>query len=607
MVSCKCLFTPNLLDRQVKLRDVDCFQAAPIKGNGYTMLLTGELPEATRFANTNTSLTPPNTISLAFGVDFVNQTTLTTWILDVFEVPFAVKEDTWYHITASLSTSGYLAVSIDDTQIFNVSRTAYPLATGAFSGSFGFGAYQDQAAYFRNTSVYDTANGTLLYSNHLTSEDVLTEYGTADLAESVCLDGPKRDRLVWLGDFYHTSRILAASTSRVDHSRGTLQFLLDSQIANGQLNISPNLGYDVKAYAQAMAASATSFGLPDYQILGLLSFADHVRLHNDVGWALETWDGWLKNIDWLLATVNATTGLVTLPSPFAFIGGAVNGSPVSCAAVQALRGLSDVATAVGDAESAERYNATASSLADAINEKLWNDDIGAYSIDIYNATAISVTGTAFCITSGVAPADRTARSISALSTLRLGPGYKDTSAVSTSDPTVNISPNTNGFLLSALFQGNATAEAHELLRGLWEPMLADGETNVGASWEYVNSATLRPGLGLFTSLSHPWGGAPTYVLTEWAAGVRPAAGLDGFGYKSWVVAPASGVQLGLSEASATVVTAFGDLSVEWEVESQSISATIRAPADTSGSFVYGDQVVALSGNSTYQFSVNIPA
>lgn len=571
------------------------------------MLLTGELPEATRFANTNTSLTPPNTVSLAFGVDFVNQTTLTTWILDVFEVPFAVKEDTWYHITASLSTSGYLAVSIDDTQIFNVSRTAYPLATGAFSGSFGFGAYQDQAAYFRNTSVYDTANGTLLYSNHLTSEDVLTEYGTADLAESVCLDGPKRDRLVWLGDFYHTSRILAASTSRVDHSRGTLQFLLDSQIANGQLNISPNLGYDVKAYAQAMAASATSFGLPDYQILGLLSFADHVRLHNDVGWARETWDGWLKNIDWLLATVNATTGLVTLPSPFAFIGGAVNGSPVSCAAVQALRGLSDVATAVGDAESAERYNATASSLAEAINEKLWNDDIGAYSIDIYNATAISVTGTAFCITSGVAPADRTARSISALSTLRLGPGYKDTSAVSTSDPTVNISPNTNGFLLSALFQGNATAEAHELLRGLWEPMLADGETNVGASWEYVNSATLRPGLGLFTSLSHPWGGAPTYVLTEWAAGVRPAAGLDGFGYKSWVVAPASGVQLGLSEASATVVTAFGDLSVEWEVESQSISATIRAPADTSGSFVYGDQVVALSGNSTYQFSVNIPA
>lgn len=522
-------------------------------------------------------------------------------------MPFAVQENKWYHITTSLSPSGYLAVSIDDTQIFNVSRAAYPLATGAFSGSFGFGAYQDQAAYFRNAAVHDTANGTSLYSNALTGEAVLAEYGTAEVAQSVCLDGPKRDRLVWLGDFYHTAQILAVSTSRVDHSRGTLQFLLDSQIANGQLNISPNLGYDVKA-AAATSAPAGSFGLPDYQILGLISFSDHVRLHNDVVWARDTWEGWQRTIDWLLGTVNTTTGLITLPSPFAFIGGPDAGSPVSCAAVQALRGVADVAAAVGDADSAERYTAVASSLAGAINEKLWNDDIGAYSLNIYNATSISVPGTAFCITSGVAPADRTARSISALSALRLGPGYKDTSAVSSSDPAVNISPNTNGFLLEALFRGNATAEAGELLRGLWGAMTASPETGVGASWEYVNAATLAPGLGLFTSLSHPWGGAPTYVLTEWAAGLRPAPGLGGFGYQSWVLAPESGARLGLKEANATVVTAFGDLSVEWVVEEgQSVSATIRAPADTNGSFVYGDHVVELSGNSTYQLSVDISA
>lgn len=581
-------------------------QAAPIKGNGYTMLLTGELPEATRFANTNTSLTPPNTISLAFGVDFVNQTTLPSWILDVFEVPFAVREDTWYHITASLSPNGYLAVSIDDTQIFNISRSAYPLATGAFSGSFGFGAYQDQAAYFRNAEVHDTANGTSLYSNALTGPAVLAEYGTAELGASVCLDGPKRDRLIWLGDFYHTARILAASTSRGDHSRGTLQFLLDTQLANGLLNMAPNLGYDPKAAAAAMASS---FYIPDYQILGLMAFNDHVRLHGDVEWARETWEGWQKTIDWLLATVNGTTGLVTLPIPYAFIGGPDGGSPVSCAAVQALNGSADVAAAVGDTESAERYRAAASSLAEATNARLWNDDIGAYSFSIYNVSDISVPGTAFCITSGVASPDRAVRSVSALAALRLGPGYKDTSAVSSDDPAVNISPNTNGFLLPALFQANATAEAGALLRELWSAMLpgpgARNGTAVRASWEYVNAATLAPGLGLFTSLSHPWGGAPTYVLTEWAAGLQPAAGLDGFGYKSWVLTPGSGVQLGLKEASARVVTPFGDLSIEWAVEGQSISATIQAPADTNGSFVYGDHVVMLSGNSTYQVTVDI--
>jgi hypothetical protein len=29
-----------------------------------------------------------------------------------------------------------------------------------------------------------------------------------------------------------------------------------------------------------------------------------------------------------------------------------------------------------------------------------------------------------------------------------------------------------------------------------------------------------PGIGIFTSLSHPWGGAPTYVLTNYVLGVR---------------------------------------------------------------------------------------
>lgn len=56
------------------------------------MLLTSELPKETRFVNTNTTLTRPNTIALAYSVDFVNQTTLTSWVLEVFELLFPVRE-----------------------------------------------------------------------------------------------------------------------------------------------------------------------------------------------------------------------------------------------------------------------------------------------------------------------------------------------------------------------------------------------------------------------------------------------------------------------------------------------------------------------------------
>ncbi|KAF4809892.1 hypothetical protein CGCSCA5_v011084 [Colletotrichum siamense] len=589
-----------------------------IAGNGYTILLTGELPESNRFANVNETLTPPNTVSLSYGPDFVNQTTLTSYLLDVFKVPFTVKEDTWYHISTSMSPSGHLAVSINDTQVFNISRSDYPwalISSGAsysgtpdFTGSFGFGAYQDHAAYFKNAHAYDTANGSTLYSNNLTSQDVLVEYGTRANYESVCLDGPKRDRLVWLGDFYHTARISAISTSRTDQSRGTLQVLLDTQIANGQMSISPNLGYDLKSIANALAPSG-SYGLQDYQLLGLMAFNDHVRLTNDLDWARSTWPQWQKVIDWLLPQINATTGLLTFDGGFAFTGPADGGSAISCEAVQSLNGAADVAAMLNDTASATKYRTAASSLADAINEKLWNDDIGAYGYSLASLNDTSVAGTAFCITSGVASPNRTARSIEALSLLKLGPGYKDTSLVSSNDSSINISPNTNGFLLHALFMGNATATGKALIESLWGAMLpgteAANKSAVGTSWEYVNAATLQPGLGLFTSLSHPWGGAATYVLTEWAAGVQPASGTDGFGYRNWVVAPAAGVEMGLKTARAKVVTAFdGDLSAEWKVEGDDLYVTIRAPTTTKGRFVYGGKSIELYGRSVYEFHVD---
>ncbi|KAK1961842.1 hypothetical protein LY78DRAFT_695895 [Colletotrichum sublineola] len=308
-------------------------------------------------------ITPANSISLAYGPDFVNQTTLTTFLLDVFEVPFQVKENTWYRITASMAPTGHLAVSIDDTQVFNISRSDYPWALTAsavtyvgspdFTGTIGFGAYQDHAAYFKNAHVYDTANGSTIYANNLTSPDVLVEYGTQANTDS-----------------------------------------------NG----------------------------------------------------------------------------------FAFTGPADAGSAIGCEAVQALKGVADVVAALDD------------------------------------------------------------------------------------------------------------TAADELMRSLWGVMLpgaqvgeAQNKSAVGASWEYVNAATRQPGLGLFTSLGHPWGGAPTYVLTEWAAGLRAVEETDGFGYRNWVVAPASGVTLGLTRARARVVTAFdGDLSVEWRKNGDEFGVTIRAPIDTQG-------------------------
>lgn len=583
------------------------------------LMLVGDLPEGTTFVNTNRTFLQPNTIILGYGFDFLNQSLVRSYLLDYFPVPFNVSEGTWYNLSTSLSQSGRLSVSVNQQQIFNVSLASYYVGgTISTNGTFGFGGWQDQAAYIRNVAATDTATGAALYSNSMTSPDVLAEYGTQANVGSVCVDGPKRDRMVWLGDFYHTARIIATSTSRSDLSRGTLQFLLDTQTENGELSIAPPLGYD----------PAKTFNTPgdlvDYQFLGLASLHSYVQHSGDLSFVAGTWPRWQKAVSFLLGTISGADGLVHVP--VAFLGPPGGGSAVSCLAAQALRGLAQIAGAINDTASQQEWTTAADSLADAINARLWDDSQSVYVLSTGDTSGFSVSSTAFCITSGVADQNRTGRSLAAAEArLRLAPGYRDSTAADASS--AQISPNTNGFLLDAMFTAAAVAASANdsakagglvgtggaLVRSLWGAMLGSDNatraaTATGASWEYVSQSG-DPGLGLFTSLAHPWGGAATYVLTGRVLGLRPAEGAGGFGYGSWVVDVSAGVLLGLARASGRVVTAYGTLEASWVVQAGDggdvLRCVVNAPAGTVGVFVYMGRSVRLEGDTIYNVAIDL--
>jgi hypothetical protein len=76
---------------------------------------------------------------LARGLSLVNQTTLNTFVLGSFKVPFSVKEKGWYRIKTTLYPGGNMAVAINDVQIFNESIPKYG-GSAPLSGAFGFGA-----------------------------------------------------------------------------------------------------------------------------------------------------------------------------------------------------------------------------------------------------------------------------------------------------------------------------------------------------------------------------------------------------------------------------------------------------------------------------------
>ncbi|KAJ5385842.1 hypothetical protein N7509_008383 [Penicillium cosmopolitanum] len=547
---------------------------------GILINLAGKYPEETTYVNTNKTLFPPSTITLAHGVSFVNQTTLTSYKLASFKVPFDLEESLWHRISTSVR-SNHLAVSVNQTQLFNVSLSSYYVGGSSIStsGAFGFGAWQDQSAYIRGVYARDTT-GNMIYHNSMTNAAlVLPEYGQHENYFPTCVDGAKRDRLAWLGDFLHTTRIIGVTTNRSDHITGTFKLLLSGQLSSGQLPMAPSLGYSPDIAPKTFAVSGIAYLLPDYQILALISFVSYMEHTNDTAFACEHWIAWKAAVQWLAEYRDESTGLIDF-SQFgnAFLGPS-SGSAVNAASIEAFKGMASVASAIGDASSANKWATIYKSLQATLNAHLWSEEYGVYSIQESQPGNFSISALGFAITSGSANATQINLALSKLHSLKLGPGYRDSSLVASSDLDANLSPNTNGFLLPALLQQKQAAPAKFLLNNLWGAMVSNDTTKSGSTWEYVNQKS-QPGYGQFTSLSHPWGGAATYALTNYVAGIRPVS----FGYKSWIVEPAY-AGFGLDEVSATVPTPHGPLSVAWTVRSSVVTVTIDAPAGTTGKLV----------------------
>ncbi|KAH7476213.1 uncharacterized protein KRP23_6902 [Phytophthora ramorum] len=567
--------------------------AYDLAGNrdGVQIHLASEYPDDTTYSNTNTTLFPANTATLAYGYDFANATSVTSYILGQYNVPFSVKENAWYPVEIRVNSSaGNITFSIDGQQVFDIVLTEMGFTDSQLSfygwasrgeGAIGFGGWQDQASFVRNvvaTSLTDSSE--VLYSNPMTDKSVVVpEFGGQTNTYGACLDGAKRDRYIWLGDFYHTTRIMGVANSKPEQIAGTWEFLFDYQADYGQLPGFIPISYQTpmptpEVFLYNGDTSDAVYYFPDYVILGLIGLESYMDYYDDVAFVEAHWEQFTRAMTWLLSCQGGN-GLIDLTKYEVVFLGTGAGAAVNTAAVQCLNGMARVARAVGDWESADAWVEGAASVKTAINDLLWNDTLGNYALDLSTPDVYGVSAIAFALTSGVANETQIKLCVEGLEGLRQGPGYLDTSETAN---TTAISPNTNGFLLDALLQHGYTDQAVFLLDNLWDAMISNELYRSGASWEYV-AQSLEPGIDLFTSLSHPWGGAPTYALTNYVAGIRPAE----FGFRRWVVNPLV-TGLNTTSASATVSTPYGDLSASWELVDNQLSVTITAPVGTDGTF-----------------------
>ncbi|KAI7113472.1 hypothetical protein KC343_g18935, partial [Hortaea werneckii] len=270
------------------------------------------------------------------------------------------------------------------------------------------------------------------------------------------------------------------------------------------------------------------------------------------------------------------------PDPSYFLGQA-NGSANTALLAYTLKTLVPLATAMQEKSTADLYSAVAANLSEATNRHLWNAELGVYSLSLDAPSNYSLASIAWTILSGTANSTQAASSIAKMEDLRLGVGYKSTSSEADDDE-VELSANILGFVLDALFYAHHTlgvdslGTAKGLLDDYWSSMVNQDEYRSGASWEYLFPDG-SPGIDLFTSLSHPWGGAPTYVLPESVVGIRAVEP----GYRQWALKPAVS-EMGLEHASGTTVTPFGNIEIDWRVSEGGglHCATIFSPKGTCG-------------------------
>ncbi|PYH30127.1 Six-hairpin glycosidase [Aspergillus neoniger CBS 115656] len=579
--------------------------AAGVGGFGPYFVLTSEYPAGSTFVNTNRTIVPANTLAVSYGWNLVNQTSLTTGKVNHYTLPFNIKEGEWYEISTSINATGYTViingtetfVALDDLQIVSGSTGSGSL-TG---GTWGFGPYQDQIALVKDVEVH-AQNGTQLYQNSMTLSSVLEEYGVMANKHTVCLDGAKRDRLVWNGDFVHTYRVIQSSTYRSDFIRETLEYWIDRQAPDssqyaGYLSMSPAMGQSAK-YVDTYA----SFGLLDYQLFLLNVFAGHYRNSGNKAFVAKHWTKIKKGVAAILPLIDGQSGLAVATDVGGFFSGPDNGTAVSGLLAHTLDQMADVASAMNETDVATMWSHSATLVKAAISQRLWNPRLEYYATDLSNLTEQSITGTAWAILAGVTNATQAETSLAALSSLRLGIGYKTSSSVANAS-TTNLAPFLTGFLLESILQESRnspnSSQARStaisvLLDQLWAAMVTQDEYYTGTTWEYLYPDG-RPGLDLYTSHAHPWAAAPTYVLSEYVLGVQTTAA----GFSEWEFRPAM-LDVNVSWARGRVPTPHGAIQASWRINGASVQLSVCGPSGTEGTVRVPFNIKSYSVNGEQQ-------
>ena len=368
-------------------------------------------------------------------------------------------------------------------------------------------------------------------------------------------DTPWRERGQWWGDAYvefQINRVAFGDTALL--RRGLV--LMAEAFTDGE--------------PDALAPNGEGILLLDYGMLWVQALQDYWQLTGDGATVLQLCTPLQELMEYLRGYEHPDTGLLDVP-PGHWSRTALVDWPAwhsrygQSAALNALyyRTLLDAAAlaeGMGDPASAAAYAQRAARVKEQLNENLYQEQQQRYISSLLDGMLVAPSphAQAWPLACGVVPEEREQAVVQALLSL-----------ISPDPSQPNVEIYGMYWVLHALGETGHIPEALTLIRQYYGRLLDLGATTW---WEGFNAH-----MQYTASLSHGWGGAPTWFLTTYVLGARQA------GPQRWEVRPAL---LGLESVSGTLPLGEGVLSVGWEhPDCEHMSLNVSAPTGFSGEIV----------------------
>ncbi|KAI0472799.1 alpha-L-rhamnosidase [Xylariaceae sp. FL0804] len=417
------------------------------------------------------------------------------------------------------------------------------------------------AAYTDQLCTIPAAGGNSLVDLGASAADATTYWwanSTLTNGSSALVDGAKRDKLIWPGDFSISLPGVFLSTNDQPSLRlSVAQLFAEQNATTGRLPYAatpiytepPDAFFDFLQEAYSYT----------YHMYNLLALNNYYVYSGDIAFLEDNWYRFKLGLNLSLQSVDST-GLAYVAEEATADWlrqgmGARNIEANSILAYTLTRAM-NLAQAVGDTALVPTWQTYYDDIVAAANELLWDESAGLYT-DNQTTSLHPQDGNSWAVVSGVATGQR-AVTVSEALAARWGPYGAPAPEAGTT-----VSPFISGFELQAHFIAGQPQRALDLMRSMWWGFMMDDPRMTNSTFLEgydVSGALHYPAYADDARISHAhgWSTGPLIALSEYAAGLR----LTGYNASAgaWAAHPQPG---DLASVDAGFETALGAYAAVW--------------------------------------------